>query len=132
MPSGTMTAQSAIPAKASGNSHSRRYAAIQSKIGNNLRAAPAKSAEKFDMVRPIGHEPTSGDGEWSSVVGPHFTIPSLSGIRVEQTPLSINRFRGQISTNLNSKPRFVKKSAVTKPLLNLRVNTRDLSKPANV
>src|SRR5215472_9980248 len=99
MPSGTMTAQSAIPARASGNSHSRRYAAIQSKIGNNLRAAPAKSAEKFDMVRPTGHEPTSGDGEWSSVVGPHL----LSGIRVEQTPLSIYKSRGRISTNLNWK-----------------------------
>src|SRR5215831_3131526 len=103
MPSGTMTAQSAIPARASGNSHSRRYAAIQSKIGNNLRATPAKSAEKFDMVRPTGHEPTTVIAlhGWHLVAtdqGPYCTIRSLRAI-----PSINNKSPRTISTNLDWK-----------------------------
>src|SRR5262245_22964042 len=65
MPSGTMTAQSATPARMSGNSHWRRYVRSQSRIGNNLRAAEAKPPEKFDIIRPTATE-LAGGGNRSS------------------------------------------------------------------
>src|SRR6516162_1666446 len=45
IPSGTMTAQTATPAKMSGSSHSRRYDGSQPRIGNNRGAMESERAE---------------------------------------------------------------------------------------
>src|SRR5262249_53485423 len=61
MPSGTITAQRATPAKRSGRSQPDLYVRIQSRIGTHLRAIEPNRANEFAIIHLTTHETSRCD-----------------------------------------------------------------------